>query len=150
MSAATMFLRSHLIRNSADQPLTDLNRMANALHRDGAKPPEVLRLLGAEIDRAEREAGKEVVVKNGSQDGVWFRFYEKQKPDSVRLETTPYKKVKIIDARLDDVILSVNFFKPDVYNHSNAHVARSLRRLADVIEKTPERLSDAPDQDLPL
>jgi hypothetical protein len=92
-----------------------------------------------DITRFEKETGLKLQFNENCKDGNWFttssysrNFAFTKKPNEVRF----------INARINDVVMSANFYKPETYNHDNVHVAQALRILADAIEKSSMRLAD--------
>lgn len=119
--------------------LEGLNNTAKTLLRVGTPLLQLKIAMKEDIASFEKETGLKLQFNENCKDGNWFttngysrNFAFTKKPNEVRF----------INARINDVVISANFYKPQTYNHDNAHVAQALRILADKIEKSSIRLAD--------
>ncbi len=117
-----------------------LNGVAKSLVKLGTDISKIQAVMAEDVAKFEKDTGHKLCFKKDCTNGNWFSIAMPNKKDYASTKK-PYA-VRMISARINNVIISANFYKPGVYDHSNSHVAQALRILADKIEKSPVRLAD--------
>jgi hypothetical protein len=125
-----------------------LNSTAEAVLKVGVCSWQLPAVLAEEVVLVEKKAGRKLQFKEGHSDHVWWFFPPPAASTSGhgvasdRIWTEMPNEVRLLEARINGVIIQVNLFKPGKYHHSNRHLAETFRRLADQVEQAPVELAD--------